>query len=49
MGEELLDELSSSSDFEGILDQVEIEIIDEGLRIEIMESSEDVFFEVQKW
>ena len=46
MGEELLDELSSGSDFEGILDQVEIEIIDEGLRIEIMESSEDVFFEV---
>ncbi len=44
--QELLDELSSSSDFEGILDQVEIEIIDEGLRIEIMESSEDVFFEV---
>lgn len=46
MGEEMLDELSRSSDFEDIMDQIEVEIIDEGLRIEIMESSDDVFFEV---
>lgn len=46
MGHDMLSELSESTDFKDILDQIEIEVTEEGLRIEIMESSEDVFFEV---
>ncbi|MBK7104405.1 MAG: OmpA family protein [Ignavibacteriae bacterium] len=45
MGEELLDNLKNQ-DFKELIDQIDIEVTDEGLRIEIMESSNDAFFEV---
>lgn len=46
MGEEIINELSSSPEFQGLLDQIKVDIVDEGLRIEILESSSDVFFEI---
>ena len=45
MGKELMDKLSST-DFDHIADQVEVEFTNEGLRIELIESSQDAFFEV---
>ncbi len=45
MGKELMDKLSSA-DFDHIADQVEVEFTNEGLRIELIESSQDAFFEV---
>jgi chemotaxis protein MotB len=46
MGEEIVKELSADPDFKGLVDQVKIEIIDEGLRIELMEGADDLFFQV---
>ncbi len=45
MGEKLISNLKME-DFQGIIDQMDIEITEEGLRIEIMESVNDAFFEV---
>lgn len=45
MGEKIVSELSSSPEFEKLTDHIEIEIVDEGLRIEIIDSS-DIFFEI---
>jgi chemotaxis protein MotB len=45
MGENLLSNLKNE-DFKDIIDQIDVEITDEGLRIEMMESSSDAFFEV---
>ena len=46
MGEEILQELSESEEFQDMLDQIQIEVVDEGLRIEMVESADDVFFEI---
>lgn len=46
MGDKILGELSSSPEFANLLDQVKIEVVDEGLRIEMVESNDDVFFEI---
>ncbi len=46
MGNEIINELSGSSEFQQIAGQIEAEITDEGLKIEIMDSKDDVFFEV---
>jgi chemotaxis protein MotB len=45
MGENLLSNLKNQ-DFQELIDQIDVEITDEGLRIEIMESGNDAFFEV---
>jgi len=45
IGKELIEKLGDQ-DFQDIVDQVEIEFTEEGLRIEIMESNNDAFFEV---
>jgi chemotaxis protein MotB len=44
--EQIVDELSKNPDLGNLLDQLKIEIVDEGLRIEMMESKEDIFFEI---
>jgi len=44
MGEEIQNELSDSPEFQDLIDQIKFEIVDEGLKIEILESSNDVFF-----
>jgi chemotaxis protein MotB len=46
MGERIISELAKNEEFAKISDQISIEIIDEGLRIELMENTEDVFFEI---
>lgn len=46
MGEEILQELSESDQFKDMLDQIQIEVVEEGLRIEMVESAEDIFFEI---
>ncbi|MEB2354865.1 MAG: OmpA family protein, partial [Ignavibacteriales bacterium] len=38
--------LSSNSDFAYLMDQIKIEIANEGLRIEMIESNDAVFFEI---
>lgn len=45
MGEELISNLKNQ-DFRDLVDNIVVEITDEGLRIEIMESNNDAFFEV---
>lgn len=45
MGESLVNNLLDQ-DFKNLVDQIDIEVTDEGLRIEIMESNNDAFFEV---
>lgn len=46
MGEKILSELSKNPDFHNLLDQIKIEIVEEGLRIEIIDASDDIFFEI---
>jgi len=45
MGKNLISNLQDN-DFKDMLDQIDVEVTDEGLRIEIMESNNDAFFEV---
>lgn len=46
MAETLQSELSESPDFKDVMDQIKLEVTDEGLRIEILESFDDIFFEI---
>jgi chemotaxis protein MotB len=46
MGEKILSELSEDPDYINLVSQIKIEIVDEGLRIEIVDSTNDVFFEI---
>jgi chemotaxis protein MotB len=42
----IVSELQKSPEFSGLTDQIKIEIVSDGLRIEVVESSKDVFFEI---
>jgi chemotaxis protein MotB len=46
MGERLLGELSKDPTFKNITNQIKIEFVNEGLRIEIVESAKEFFFEI---
>lgn len=46
MGDQLMSELSENPDFSNLLDHLKVEIVDEGLRIELLDSDDDVFFEI---
>ncbi len=46
MGEKLKDDISKDTELMNISDQVKVEIIKEGLRIELIDSEKDIFFEV---
>lgn len=46
MGEALKQELKQKPEFQELADQINIEVVNEGLRIELTESRENVFFEV---
>ncbi|PKL82171.1 MAG: chemotaxis protein MotB [Ignavibacteriae bacterium HGW-Ignavibacteriae-3] len=46
VGEKLNKELRTDTQLIGLADQVKIELVDEGLRIELTDSEKDVFFEV---
>lgn len=45
MGQNLVSNLQNL-DFQDLIDQIDVEVTDEGLRIEIMETGKDAFFEV---
>jgi chemotaxis protein MotB len=46
MGDSIMQELQKNPDLEGLSKQINIEIVKEGLRIELLESSESFFFDV---
>ncbi len=46
MGEEIAGKLNESPEFQTMMDQIKIEIVPEGLRIELMESENEAFFEI---
>lgn len=46
MGDKIIAELASDSSFSFMLDKIKVEITKEGLRIEMVESTGDVFFQV---
>jgi chemotaxis protein MotB len=46
MGESLKSELKQNPDFQQLANQINIEIVNEGLRIELTESTDNIFFEV---
>ncbi|MFA4923024.1 MAG: flagellar motor protein MotB [Ignavibacteriaceae bacterium] len=46
MGDRILAELSSDSSFVFMIDKIKVEITKEGLRIEMLESNGDIFFQV---
>jgi len=44
MGDEILDDVSSATDLSSLADQISIEFIEEGMRIELVESANNAFF-----
>jgi chemotaxis protein MotB len=46
MKDSIVSSLSANSEFANLMDQVKMEIVNEGLRIEMVESNDDVFFEI---
>ncbi len=46
MGDKIISELQNNPEFADLAGQIKIEIVDEGLRIEMMDSGDDVFFEI---
>ncbi len=46
MGDKILGELSSDPTFKNIVGQIKIEFVKEGLKIEIVDSAKDLFFEI---
>lgn len=46
MGRDLKQQMSKNGQFQALMNQVEVQIVDEGLRIEIMDSNNDAFFEI---
>lgn len=46
MGEEIVQELKADPGFKELLDQVEVKMVKEGLRIELIDTDKDLFFEI---
>jgi chemotaxis protein MotB len=46
MKDSIVANLSQNSEFKNLIDQIKMEIVNEGLRIEMVESNDDVFFEI---
>ena len=46
MKDSIVSDLSSSGEFKNLMDQVKMEIVSEGLKIEMVESNDDAFFEI---
>ena len=46
MGKDIVEQLTNDNEFKSIVNQIEINITDEGLLIEIMESQKDAFFDI---
>ena len=46
MGEKILSELDGNPDFHNLMNQIKVEFIDEGMRIELIDTQNYVFFEI---
>ncbi len=46
MGQSILQDLASSKEFVNMMDQITIDFVDEGLRIEMSDTENDIFFEI---
>lgn len=46
IGEKLIEELKADTQFMGLADQVKIEVVKEGLLIELTDSEKDIFFQI---
>ncbi len=46
MKDSIVNDLSTNGEFSNLIDQVKLEIVDEGLKIEMVESNDDAFFEI---
>jgi chemotaxis protein MotB len=46
MKDSIVADLSQKGEFENLIDQIKMEIVKEGLRIDMVESNDDVFFEI---
>ncbi|MBK7632343.1 MAG: OmpA family protein [Ignavibacteriales bacterium] len=46
MKDSIVSDLSASGEFTNLMDQVKMEIVNEGLKIEMVESNDDAFFEI---
>jgi chemotaxis protein MotB len=46
MGDKIISEISSDPEFSDLSGQITIEIVEEGLRIELSESNQNIFFEI---
>ena len=46
LGEEIIKNLSGNTEFLYLMDQVKIDFVDEGMRIEMLESKDNFFFEI---
>ncbi len=46
LGEKIKEDISSSAEFKGLEDHLEVTVTDEGLRIQLLEDSSGVFFEL---
>jgi chemotaxis protein MotB len=46
MGEKIISELDENPDFHNLMNQIKVEIVDEGMRIELIDSQNYVFFEI---
>jgi chemotaxis protein MotB len=46
MGDKIISEISSDPEFSDLSGQIKIEIVEEGLRIELSESNDNIFFEI---
>ncbi|MFH1194323.1 MAG: flagellar motor protein MotB [bacterium] len=45
MGNDIISKLKESQEFQTIVEQIDMQMVDEGLRIEIMDTEEDYFFD----
>ena len=46
MGDQLIRELSTEPQFKNIMDQIKVKIVKDGLKIELVDSKKDLFFEI---
>lgn len=47
MKDSIISDLSANGEFTNLMDQVKMEIVNEGLRIEMMESNDNVFLKLE--
>ncbi|MEI7812246.1 MAG: flagellar motor protein MotB [Ignavibacteria bacterium] len=46
MGTSIIQEIKNTPEFKGLADQIQVQIVEEGLKIEVVDSFKEIFFEV---